>query len=290
LADNVAWVARAYNLAWRPSATCCERTGKRAESFDAELFRAPGRFDLRCLQKGQRVAPERFEARAKHLAPLAEGSSDHAFKSAWVRLGKGRCSRQEFNHGRCNGRRRRKGSPIDIKENARPGAPLSENGKSAVCFSTGGSNDTFRNFPLEHERQAVEPCRPWFGLQPADEKRRCYIVWQVRDNPGWAGDQSFHVGRQRIAFHNGKAPRICFGNLAERRNATMVPLNRDNPSGTRIQQCARQTARSRANLNYVMIVEGSRRTGDPSRKVEVEQEVLSQRLVRSEAMAGNDFP
>ena len=75
------------------------------------------------------------------------------------------------------------------------------------------------------------------------------------------------------------------GQFAERREASCVALDRDNATCTRREQCPRQTAGTRADLDHRDAGKRTRGAGDSAREIEVEEEILPEALVRDDAVS-----
>ena len=94
---------------------------------------------------------------------------------------------------------------------------------------------------------------------------------------------------ERITCDKIKAPRISRSKLAERRETPPVSLYRDNAVRPRRKQRPRQTARAGADLDDRGLVESSRCSCDPTRQVEVEQEILAKAPVRDDSVSRDDL-
>ena len=68
------------------------------------------------------------------------------------------------------------------------------------------------------------------------------------------------------------------GDLGERRDRALVALDRDDAGGAFGEQRARQPARARADLDHRDAVERSGGARDAAGQVEIEQEILAERL------------
>src|SRR5439155_9551597 len=97
------------------------------------------------------------------------------------------------------------------------------------------------------------------------------------------------VELERVGGDNFEALGISRRKLAQRCKAAPVAFNRDDPAGAAAQQGPRQTARTSADLEDRRMVEPTRRPGNPTGQVEVEQEILPEALVSDDAAARDDF-
>ena len=98
-----------------------------------------------------------------------------------------------------------------------------------------------------------------------------------------------HVDGERVAGDDLQPAGIALGDLGERGEAALVALDRHDPPRSRGKQRPGQAARSRADLDHRDAGEVAGGACDPRRQVEVEEEVLAERLDRPEAVPGNDL-
>jgi hypothetical protein len=75
----------------------------------------------------------------------------------------------------------------------------------------------------------------------------------------------------------------------ERRDGTLVALDRDHPLGAERQQRAGEPAGAGTDLQHRDAGERSRRPGDACSEVEIEQKILTERFLGDETMPANDF-
>ena len=79
------------------------------------------------------------------------------------------------------------------------------------------------------------------------------------------------------------------GDLGQRRQAARVAFDRDDMLGAFRQQRARQAAGPGPDLDDGRAVERTRRAGDAAGEIEIEEEILAQRLAGVETMRGDDL-
>jgi len=79
------------------------------------------------------------------------------------------------------------------------------------------------------------------------------------------------------------------GELFESRKAARVTLDCDDPVGAGCKQCACQSAGTGADLDDCRMLEPTSGARDPSRQIEVEQEVLAEASACGDAVPGDDL-
>jgi hypothetical protein len=68
----------------------------------------------------------------------------------------------------------------------------------------------------------------------------------------------------------------------------IAALDRDDAPSAQRQQCARQAAWARSDLDDGGVFERAGAAGDPRREIEVEQKILTQRFARRQSVFAND--
>ena len=131
--------------------------------------------------------------------------------------------------------------------------------------------------------------RPGRRGQPADQELGADVVGQVGDDPDRRRQVRQRVERQGVALEHGQPAGPGGGDLGERRQAAGVALDRDDVAGALGEQRAGQAAGAGADLEHVAGGEVAGAAGDLGGQVEVEQEVLAERLARREAVRGDDL-
>ena len=94
---------------------------------------------------------------------------------------------------------------------------------------------------------------------------------------------------ERVARQYFQPPRPACGDLRERGQASLVALDRDHLSRALREQRARQASRPGSDFDDDDAGQRSRGARDPTRQIEVEQEILSQRLPGVQAVRGDDL-
>lgn len=97
-----------------------------------------------------------------------------------------------------------------------------------------------------------------------------------------------YVDLQRVAFDDGQAARIMSCNFSKGWQAALVTLDCDHMRSLR-QKRARQAAGAGADLDDDRIVEWPGGAGDAAREIEIEKEILAERLLGVEAVARDDL-
>ena len=92
----------------------------------------------------------------------------------------------------------------------------------------------------------------------------------------------------RIGADDLQPSRIALGNLFKRRQRAFVALDRDDAPRAQRQQRARQSAGAGTDLDDGGVFQRARGARDPRGEVEVEQEILSERLAGRQVMLAND--
>ena len=176
----------------------------------------------------QRLAAQRFDALAQHLAALAEGRLGDASEHAHIGRQRRR-ARDEMDDRRRDLGRRRKGLRRHVEGDPRLGAPARRARRAG------------------HRRRCRVPrrcaARPRAGTSASATGRRAAssatvsqrisnsradIVGQVGDDlhrP--AGGERGEIGLQRIAGNDLQAAGIVLGDLGKGRQAALVPLDRN---------------------------------------------------------------
>jgi hypothetical protein len=139
---------------------------------------------------------------------------------------------------------------------------------------------------LQHQCQAfVLP----YPLEPAEEERGGDVIREVRNDLSGFPGKHRRVEFERITCDKIEAPRISRSKLAERSETPPVSLYRDNVARPECKQRPCQTAGAGTDLDDGGLVEPSRCSCDPTRQVEVEQEILAEALVRDDPVPRDDL-
>ena len=187
-----------------------------------------------------------------------------------------------MHHRRAHLRRRGEGLGGQLHDDARRAAPLGQHRQPPVGPGAGTRGDALGHFALEHQGEAFPERRPFGRGQPAHQKLGADVVRQVGDHPDRRGEVRQRVQLQRVGMHHLQPARTGGGDLGQRRQAAGVLLHRQNPARPLGQQPAGKPAGPGAHLEHVAGGKIARLAGDLGGEVEVEQEVLPQRLARRE--------
>ena len=126
--------------------------------------------------------------------------------------------------------------------------------------------------------------------EPVDQERGRDIVRQVRDDTRRpAGKPLARIEAERVACNHVEPSRIVRGNLIERRDGALVALDRDHASPLR-QQGTRQPAGPGADLHRRHALERAGGAGDARGEIEIEQEILAERLSRAKPVPPDHLP
>ena len=198
------------------------------------------------------------------------------------RLGSG----QDGNNARSDPRRRHKSAGRYVEQDSHIGDPLDENRKPSVGLAARRGGQALGDLALKHQGQAlVVPDL----LEPPENEQGGDVVREVRNNLARSLGKRRRVEFERIASDNIKATRINRSKLAERRETTPISFYRKNAARPTCQQRPRQTARAGTDFDDRGLVEPSRRSYDPTRQVEIEKKILTQALVRGDAVSRDDL-
>ena len=92
---------------------------------------------------------------------------------------------------------------------------------------------------------------------------------------------------ERIARNDRQPSRIARRDLFECRNGAVVTLDRYDSLRALREQCAGEPARTGTDLDHVHAFERTGRACDPSGEIEIEQEILAERLLGPEVVAAD---
>ena len=101
---------------------------------------------------------------------------------------------------------------------------------------------------------------------------------------GLSRDRSGRRERERVAGDDLQATGIGSRDFPKRLDAAFVALDRDHALCSVRKQRSRETARTRSHFDDGNALERSRRARDPAGEIEIEQEVLAERLARRQAV------
>jgi hypothetical protein len=152
------------------------------------------------------------------------------------------------------------------------------------------SHDPLANFLLEHQRHRRPERVVDIRSEPVDQQLRADIVGQVGNDLGRSTiGQCCQIRFERISLHHLEPAGIMRSYLGQDWQAAGIALHRDDARGALGQQGPREPTRARTDLEHGEALERARRPGDLGGQVEVEQEILSERLFRRQPVRGNDI-
>ncbi len=174
-----------------------------------------------------------------------------------------------------------------------PRPPTRERAEAAVVGALGGRRDDApRDLALEHQRQAVEERRPGLGLQPAGQELRRDVIGKIGADPqrraAGLRDQRFGSDFKRVAGDDLEPAGPAGADFGQRGQGPRVALDRDHLFRALRQQRAGERARSGADFDHHDAVERTCGAGDLARQIEIEQEVLAERLAGAESVRRDD--
>ena len=115
------------------------------------------------------------------------------------------------------------------------------------------------------------------------------VVGQVGDDLGaFAAEQRTRIERRRVAGYDLEAAGVSLRNIFQRRQRTLVALDRDDAFGAQREQRARQSAGTGADLDDGGVFQRPRGARDARGEVEVEQKILSERFARRQRVLLDD--
>ena len=155
-----------------------------------------------------------------------------------------------------------------------------------------GCCNALGDFSLEHQCHGLPKGRPVFAADPAGEKRRGHVVGQVRCDFyrifAYLNARIFQgrnvVDLQCITLNNCQSSGHGFRNIVQRGKAPLVALDCHDMLGAGSEKGAGQSAGTRPNLQNRHAIKIARSTGNFHRDVEVEEEILPERLFGRQAM------
>ena len=182
--------------------------------------------------------------------------------------------------------RRHKSARRHIEQDARIGDPLHQHREPSIGLAARRRDQALGDFALKHQGQALIFRDP---LEPADKECGGDVVGQVRDDlagrPARAPPGRVRARRRRRAR---AAP-------DKRRQARRAPPDNggrarsQRPGARRRRATPASDRRDRDRSRRRRMVERPRRSGDPARQVEVEEEILAEALVRDDTVSGDDL-
>ncbi len=143
---------------------------------------------------------------------------------------------------------------------------------------------------LEHQNGGIVPRRPGLDAEPGDQQGRRDVVRKVGDNARRAAvNAAERIEGECIRLHDVETAGIVRRDLMECRDGASILLDGNYALGAECEQRAGETTRTGTDLEDGDAREHSGRAGDACGKIEVEQEVLSERFPCDELMAADDL-
>ena len=272
--------------AYRAAAHTLHGSRESTEVGDRKFLGAHGGGDASCCEQPFDRKPQRLETGAQHLAALAKGGGSNAFEHGLLGRSKRFGAREDVHDTRCHFGRRDKGSRRDIEQDPHLREPLNQHREPPVRLLARRCGKALGDLALEHQSKALIVADP---LEPAEQQRRGDVVRQVRDDLAGCRREGCRIQPQRIAGNELQTPRIGGSQFAEGSKTAWVALDRNDPARAGGEQRAAQAARAGADLDDGGVVEPSGSARDPSRQVEIEEEILSETLMGDNAVPGDDL-
>ena len=205
--------------------------------------------------------------------------------SAPTRQGRGSRRGVELHDARGDLRRRHEGRGRHVEEDPRPRVrqPHEHAEAAVVARSRRVGDDALGDLALEHQRQRSPPGRPRLGGEPAGQQRGADVVGQVGDDPGRRAAGERRAGRSPA--RRRRRPRAGRDNARRSRRAPAGSARRARSRRPRAAPAA-SSARVRPpgpgpTSMTVASVERPGGARDAAGQIEVEQEVLAERLLRA---------
>ena len=104
----------------------------------------------------------------------------------------------------------------------------------------------------------------------------------------FAGQRAL-VDLQRVGFDHGETTGRGVREVLQQRQKARVLLDGDHATRVAFDQRARKAARARTDLDHRFAVEGAGEAHDLARDIQVEQEMLTEPLLREQAVLGQGF-
>ena len=190
-----------------------------------------------------------------------------------------------MHHRRGDFRRRCEGLRIEVKQDLRPRPPARQHAQPAIGIILNRRHDALGHFLLEHQRQRFPEWRPGGGGDPVEQELGADIIGQVGDDlDRIAFTQCGRINRQRIGFEHLEAARIMRRDFGKGRKAAAVLLDGHHLACAIGEQRPGQATGAGADLDHGAGRKISGGAGNARGQVEVEQEILAERLLRVEAV------
>ena len=174
-----------------------------------------------------------------------------------------------------------------MQHDARIGAPLRQDCQAAIGFRSRFGHYALCHLALEHQRQRLPERRPLRRRQPTHQKLGADVVRQIGGNADRRHQVLPGVDLQRIAVDHLELAGIARPDLGQRGQAARVLFDRQHLARPLGQQAPGQPAGAGADLEHVAARQLAGQPRDLGGKVEVEQEVLPQRLFCHQPVIGD---
>jgi hypothetical protein len=161
---------------------------------------------------------------------------------------------------------------------------LRQDGQAPIVLGAAGGCDPIDDLFLEHQGHRCDVIRL---MQPANEQGGRDIVGEIGNNAPRRRAEARHIDLQCIGLMHSQAAGGRLLQIVQRGDRPPVDFDCDESRRAFEQKGARETTRTGSDLDHRALVEWARRAGDPSRQVEVEEEVLAQPLAGVQSMSGD---
>ena len=154
-----------------------------------------------------------------------------------------------------------------------------------IGIVSGGGDDPLSYLFLEHQGQGVRG--PWPG-QPFDQQGRADIVGQVRHHMRRSFDQLGLADLESVGLDSDQ-PTGSIVQFRQQRQESRVLLDQHHPARIALQQGARQSAGTGADLDHGPAPERPRQPDDFPGDVQIQQKMLPEALLRQQAVGVEGF-
>ena len=158
---------------------------------------------------------------------------------------------------------------------------LGQHREAAIVLRPRHGDQTIDDLLLEHQHHIGDVVG---GMKPPHQQGRRHIVGQIGHDPARARPEVPRCNSKGIGFDQFEPPSGGRLQLAEGAESPGIHLDGNDTGRPFEQQGAREPARTRTDLDHRPFAQGRRGACYATRKVEVEQEVLAEALLRVEAM------
>jgi hypothetical protein len=230
-------------------------------------------------------AAERFQAGPQHLAPLTEGRRRDPFQGGQQGPFRSILTRNQMDHGAGDLGWRGEGGGGQVHDQPGLANRLRNDREPPIGIVSGRGDDPLGHLFLEHQGQGVRG--PWPG-QPFDQQGRADIVGQVGHHMGRSLDQFSLAHLQGVCLDHGQ-PSGSVVQLGQKRQEARILLDQHHPARIALQQGARQSSGTGADLDHGPTLERPRQPDDLPGDVQIQQKMLAEALLRQQAVGVEGF-